>query len=789
MTRSVRIPIGGMGCASCARKIEKTVAALPGVDSASVNFASETASISYDPSLVRISEIKQAIIDVGYQPLASDEGKAAVQLRAAKERELGKLKRKLITAAGFAVVLLYLSMGGMLGLPLPTALDPELHPLSYALLQLILILPIIGSGRMFYISGFRSLVKRAPTMDSLIALGTSAALGYSLWSVVRLALGDASAVHHLYFETAGAIITLILLGRLLESIAKGRTSDSIKKLLELNPKSATVVKDGTELVLPVEDLEIGDLILVRPGERIAADGVVVSGNSSIDESMLTGESMPVDKKPGDAVTGGSVNGSGSISFRATRVGSDTVLAGIVRVVEEAQGSKAPIARVADSVAGVFVPVVLALAVAAAAAWLAAGEGLGFALTVFVAVLTIACPCALGLATPTAIMVGTGRGAEFGILYKSGAALETAAAVDIVVLDKTGTVTTGKAELRDIAPAEGVSDTELLTCAASAERSSEHPLGKAIVQAARGRGYAIDTAGELEAFPGLGISVQSKAGRITVGKKSFLAAAGIDTSALEADADFFASQGKTTVFVARDSKAIGVIAIADAAKATSAAAVAELRRRGLQVAMVSGDSRQTTESIAREVGLDRVYAEIPPEGKAAIIDELKAGGRRVAMVGDGINDAPALARADLGVAVGAGTDVALESADLVLAGSDLMDLSRALDLSARVMRTIKQNLFWAFGYNVLGIPIAAGVLHAFGGPLLSPIIAAAAMSLSSVSVLANALRLRFYRPREARGVPASHVTFLEAAAKTAHPTRSPARSTIPSASSQERPTKG
>jgi Cu+-exporting ATPase len=746
MTRSVRIPIGGMGCASCALKIEKSVGGLAGVDSASVNFASETASIRYDPSKVRLSDIKKAIVDAGYRPLAQEEGTAAIRLRAEKEREILTLKKKLITAALFSVGLLYISMGSMAGLPLPPALNPDLHPLVYALAQLILVIPVIASGYLFYVSGFRSLVKRSPTMDSLIALGTSAAVAYSLSSVIRLALGEVSAAHQLYFETAGAIITLILLGRLLESSAKGRASDSIRKLMELSPKTATVVKDGAETIVPVEDLEIGDVILVRPGERIAADGLVVSGDSSVDESMLTGESMPVDKKPGDPVTGGSVNGTGSITIRATAVGSDTALAGIVRIVEEAQISKAPIARVADSVAGVFVPVVLVIALLAALVWLVAGESLIFALTVFVAVLTIACPCALGLATPTAIMVGTGRGAEFGILYKSGSAVETAASLDVLVLDKTGTVTRGVPEVCDIVTADGVSESDLLLAAAAAEKASEHPVGRAIVRTARDRGIEVEAPALAEASPGLGIHAEGSSGSIVVGKQSFLSSKGIETESMKSAAYRYASDGKTSVFVAKNGRLIGLIAIADAVKATSAAAVAELRKRGLTLVMISGDSRPTSESIAREVGIDRVYAEILPEGKAAIIDELKSGGERVAMVGDGINDAPALARADLGVAMGAGTDVAIESADLVLSGSDLMDLPRALDLSSRVMRTIKQNLFWAFGYNILGIPIAAGVLHAFGGPLLSPILAAAAMSLSSISVLANALRLRFYTPK-------------------------------------------
>ena len=746
--KEVTIPVGGMTCAACVGAVERSVRKLPGVASVSVNLATEKALVAYDPASLRISEIKAAITKAGYTPLVLDSPAAEDEHQAAKEREVRSLWTRFAVSATFALALLYVAMGAMLGLPIPEALHPMHHPMRYAIVELLLLIPILISGRRFYTVGFGSLFRLSPNMDSLIAMGSSAAVIYSLWSVVRIAQGEAMAVDRLYFETAGLIVTLILLGKSLEAVAKGRTSASIKRLMGLAPRTATVVQNGAEIELPVAEVEVGDTVLVRPGERLPVDGVVLSGSSSVDESMLTGESMPVEKSTGDGVVGGSVNGRGSFTFRAEKVGADTALARIVKLVEDAQGSKAPVARLADKVAAVFVPVVFGIALVAALVWLLLGESPSFALEVFVAVLTIACPCALGLATPTAIMVGTGRGAELGILIKSGAALETAGAIDTVVLDKTGTITEGRPELADIVPAPGFAADDVLALAAAAERGSEHPIGEAIVRAARTKGLELPEASSFEAKPGFGISAVVGGRRVTIGTGRHVAdSAG---SAAAADLERLSSEGKTPVLVSIDRRYAGLLAVADIVKPSSRAAIAALRDMDLSVAMITGDSRLTAEAIAREVGLagrgpeGSVLAEVLPENKAAEVKRLQADGRKVAMIGDGINDAPALAQADVGMAIGSGTDVAMESADIVLMRNDLSGVAAAISLSKRVMRTIRQNLFWAFGYNVLGIPVAAGILHAFGGPLLNPAIAAMAMSLSSVSVVTNALRLRRFR---------------------------------------------
>jgi P-type Cu+ transporter len=747
--KDAAIPIGGMSCAACARAIERAVGKVEGVSSVSVNYATEKAAVSYDPGATRLSEIKRAIQKAGYTPLASEGRKAADEHEAAKEREARSLWTKFAVAAGFALPLLYAAMGAMLGWPLPAALDPMDHPLRHALLEAALVLPILVAGRRFYSVGFAALLRRAPNMDSLIAMGTSAAILYSLWSVAGIARGGPEAARGLYFETAGVIIALILLGKSLEATSKGRTSQSIKRLMGLRPKTATVIageeQGGGEIELPIEEVEVGDLVLVRPGERVPVDGAVVEGNSSVDESMLTGESLPVAKGPGDRVVGASVNGNGSMRIRATGVGADTFLARIVKLVEDAQGSKAPIARMADVVSAYFVPAVLGIASISALAWLLVGKDLVFALTVFVSVLTIACPCALGLATPTAIMVGTGKGAELGVLVKSGAALETARKADTVVLDKTGTLTKGRPEATDLVPAPGFAEDELLALAASAEKASEHPLGEAVVRAAGARGLTPRSASGFSAFPGLGIEARVDGRAVLAGSARLMASRGIELGTAGAVAQRLAGEGKTPMHVAVDGTYAGLVAVADVLKESSPGAVAALKAAGIRVAMITGDSRDTAAAIARAAGIDEVMAEVLPGDKAREVQRLQGEGRVVAMVGDGINDAPALAQADVGIALGSGTDVAAESADIVLMSSDLMDVPTALELSARVVRTIKQNLFWAFGYNILGIPVAAGVLYAFGGPLLNPMLAAAAMSLSSVSVLTNALRLRRFAP--------------------------------------------
>ncbi|MCX7026581.1 MAG: heavy metal translocating P-type ATPase [Spirochaetes bacterium] len=763
--REVTIPVGGMTCASCSAAVERSLRKLPGVQVASVNLATEKATVRYDPALVRLSEIKAAIKKAGYEPLALEtQALAAADAHAAaKEREIRVMWMKFAVSAFFSFPLLYIAMGHMLGLPLPAALHPMDHPLTFALVQLVLVIPAIAAGYRFYVVGIRALLHGAPNMDSLIAMGTSSAVLYSLFSVFRIVNGNAGAVQELYFETAGIIITLILLGKSMEAVSKGRTSASIKKLMGLAPKTATVIQKGKELSLPIDEVEPGDILLVRPGERVPVDGIVLSGASAVDESMLTGESMPVDKGPGASLTGGTINKNGALTFKAERVGADTALARIIKLVEDAQGSKAPIAKLADQVSGIFVPVVFGIALLSAAVWLIAGQSAVFALTVFVAVLTIACPCALGLATPTAIMVGTGKGAELGILIKSGEALETARKVKIVVFDKTGTITEGKPSLTDVLPADGIADDELLALAAAAEKASEHPLGAAIVASAETKGLTLPSVQAFEALPGRGIKAAIEGKILLIGNARLMAESGVDVGAgsgsgapgtvdgvaaagdsLAGGADRaagLAEAGKTPMFAALDGRFLGILAVADRVKPGSAAAIARLKAMGIETAMITGDTRSTAAAIAREVGIDKVLAEVLPGDKAAEVKRLQAGGVRVAMVGDGINDAPALAQADTGIAIGTGTDVAMESADIVLMRGDLSGVPDAFDLSRRVMRNIRQNLFWAFGYNVLGIPVAAGLLYAFGGPLLSPVIAAAAMSMSSVSVLSNALRLR------------------------------------------------
>jgi Cu+-exporting ATPase len=743
------IPVRGMTCASCSAAVERALRKLTGVQSASVNLATEKATVTYDPSLVRVSALKRAITAAGYTPLDVEVAAGSVDRDAErKAQETRSLWQRFALSALFAAPLLYLAMGPMvpwLGWRLPAWLNPMEVPLRYALVELALVIPSVGAGYRFYAVGFKAIWHRAPNMDSLIAMGTSAAVLYSLYSIWRIAAGTFAAVEQLYFETAGVIITLILLGKSLESVSKGRTSQAIKKLMGLAPKTAIVVQGDQDVELPVAEVEAGDVIRVRPGEKVPVDGVVISGSTAVDESMLTGESIPVEKHQGDKVVGASINGNGSITFRATHVGADTVLAQIVKLVEDAQGSKAPIAQLADIVSGYFVPVVFVIAVAAGLAWLVAGKGSVFALTIFISVLTIACPCALGLATPTAIMVATGKGAEYGVLFKSGAALEMARNVQVIVFDKTGTLTLGKPVVAGIITVPGIERGEILRLAASAEKNSEHPLGTAIVKAAQEEGIALQQLDGFVSVPGRGIEATTGEAHILLGNAAFMADRSVDIRALEPDARRFAEDGTTPMFVARDGMAVGIIAVADVVKESSARAIHTLHDMGIETVMITGDNRRTAEAIGRQVGIDRVLAEVLPQDKVQEVKKLQQEGRRVAMVGDGINDAPALAQADAGIAIGGGTDVAIESADIVLMKSDLMDVVTAIQLSKATIRNIKQNLFWAFGYNTLGIPVAAGLLYVFGGPRLNQMIGAAAMSLSSVSVLTNALRLRGFRP--------------------------------------------
>jgi Cu+-exporting ATPase len=749
----VTIPIGGMTCAACAQRVEKALSKLEGVLKASVNLATEKATIDYDAAVVRLSDLRATIEKAGYQALQIQREAAVDEDRLRKEREIRILRTKFIVAVIFGLPLLYIAMVPMvswLPLPYPRALRPMDFPLIYALVEFALVIPIVIAGNRFYTVGYKALWQRSPNMDSLIAIGTTAAILYSLYSTVQIALGNFGAVEGLYFETAGVIIALILLGKMLEAVSKGKTSEAIKKLMGLAPKTATVLRNGAEVETPIEEVEIDDIILVRPGEKIPVDGVVEKGNTAVDESMLTGESMPIDKNPKDRVYAATINKNGMIEFRATGVGSETALAQIIKLVEDAQGTKAPIAQMADIVSGYFVPIVMAIALLSAAAWLIGGQSVVFSLTIFISVLVIACPCALGLATPTAIMVGTGKGAQYGILFKGGEALETAHKVRTIVFDKTGTLTEGKPEVTDIVTVPGMDRNTLLTLAASAEKGSEHPLGQAIVRGAEKQGLLPRETQRFEAIPGRGIEVTIDGTGTLIGNRKLMEERGIGLGELGAEADRLAGEGKTPMYVATDGGIAGIIAVADVVKASSAEAVALLKSMGIEIAMITGDNRRTAEAIAKQVGIDRVLAEVLPQDKSNEVKKLQAEGEKVAMVGDGINDAPALVQADIGIAIGSGTDVAIESADIVLMRGDLIDVATAIHLSRSTIRTIKQNLFWAFGYNVAGIPIAAGLLHLFGGPLLSPIFAAAAMSMSSVSVVTNALRLRSFMPFRTKG---------------------------------------
>ncbi len=740
------IKIGGMTCAACSQRVEKAIAKLEGIGSVSVNLATEKATFEYDPQVIRLSDIKECVEKTGYQALANDKNTVdADKLR--KEKEIKILWTKFIISAVFGLPLLYIAMVPMLSwwpFPIPKGIHPMDFPLRFALLEVLLVIPILIAGNRFYTVGFKALFQRSPNMDSLVAIGTSAAFIYSIYNTARILWGDFGAVEHLYFETAGVIITLILLGKSLEAVSKGKTSEAIKKLMGLTPKTATVIHDGMEKEIPIEDVEIGDLLLVRPGEKIPVDGVVLEGTTSIDEAMLTGESMPVDKKIGDKVYAASMNKNGMIKFKATKVGADTALAQIIKLVEDAQGSKAPIAKLADTVSGYFVPVVCAIALIAFFAWFLTGQSLAFSLTIFISVIVIACPCALGLATPTAIMVGTGKGAENGILIKSGEALETAYKLNTIVFDKTGTITEGKPEVTDILPIEGITRERLLKLAASGEKGSEHPLGEAIVRGAEKEGLELLPVEEFLAVPGRGIEVTIDKLRILIGNKKLMDQRNISLIELKEKSDQLAAEGKTPMYVAINGRLSGIIAVADVVKESSAKAIKRLQSMGIEVAMITGDNRKTAEAIAKQVGIDRVLAEVLPQDKSNEVKKLQTEGKKVCMVGDGINDAPALVQADIGIAIGSGTDVAMESADIVLMRSDLMDVPTAINLSKSTIRNIKQNLFWAFGYNVAGIPIAAGILHLFGGPLLNPIFAAAAMAFSSVSVVSNALRLKGFR---------------------------------------------
>ena len=742
------IAVGGMTCAACSARVEKALNAAEGVIEASVNLATEKATVRYNTDVIRLSDIKKTIERAGYKALDD----SSAQQAGDKQKEIKQQWTKFIVAAVFAGALLYIAMAPMISwfrIPFPSFLIPEIYPARFAVVQLCLVVPVMAVGYRFYLVGFRAIWKRSPNMDSLVALGTTAAFIFSLYNTILILRGNLHAAHSLYYESAGVIIALIMLGKTLEAVSKSKTSDAIKKLVDMAPKTAVVIENGVEREMPVDDVRPGDIVIVKPGQKIPVDGTVIEGHSAVDEAMLTGESVPVDKDTGDEVYAATINTNGVLRFRASKVGTETALAQIIKLVEDAQGSKAPIARMADKVSGIFVPVVCAIAVVAGIAWFAATRDLEFALTIFISVLVIACPCALGLATPTAIMVGTGKGAELGILIKGGEALETAHKVDTVVLDKTGTITEGTPSVTDIVPADGMDKNKLLAVAASAEKGSEHPLGEAIVRYAAQKKIAHKAAKDFKALPGYGISVAVDKEKILIGNRKLMKENAVQLDKIEQDAALLENEGKTAMFVAVNGRPGGIIAVADVVKPSSAKAVSKLNKLGLDVVMITGDNEKTASAVASSVGVASVLAEVLPKDKSNAIEELQREGRTVAMVGDGINDAPALVQADIGLAIGSGTDVAIESADIVLMHSDLNDVPAAIELSKRTIRNIKQNLFWAFGYNTVGIPVAAGLLYLFGGPLLNPMIAAAAMSFSSVSVVLNALRLKRFKIKKSK----------------------------------------
>lgn len=746
MSKQKEYIIEGMSCASCAMTIENAVSKIPGVDKASVNLATEIMTVEANDS-VTPEDIAKVVDGVGYgaRPRGKSVEEELEEKNEKKEAHLREMKRNLTISAIFTVPLLFIAMADMVGIPMPAFLSPMQSPVSYALIQLALSLPIVWIGRRFFVDGFKALSKGHPNMDSLVALGTSAAFLYSLYGTYHVLEGHAHFAMNLYYESAGVILTLITLGKYFEDVSKGKTSMAIQTLVGLAPKMATVLRDGQEVEVPVEEVQVGDLIRVKPGEKVPVDGIVTEGNSTVDESMLTGESIPVSKSIGDEVIGASLNKTGSFILKATKIGKDTALSQIIQLVEQAQGSKAPIAKLADKVSGVFVPIVIVLALVSGLAWYFLGqESWVFALTITISVLVIACPCALGLATPTAIMVGTGKGAENGILLKSGEALEEANHVNMVVFDKTGTITNGTPVVTDVVTAENTDADALVRLAASLEVASEHPLGEAIVAKAKEQGAAFDEVTNFEAIPGFGIKGHVGETLVFLGNEKWMRENGLANVEMNDKANHFAEQGKTPLYIGYNDAVQGLIVVADTVKESSARAIQTLHEMGIQVAMMTGDHERTAQAIAAEVGIDRVFSEVLPQDKANYVSKLQEEGYIVAMVGDGINDAPALAQAQVGIAIGTGTDVAIESADAVLMKSDLMDVPAMLKLSRATIRNIKENLFWAFAYNVIGIPFAMGVLHLFGGPLLNPMIAGAAMSFSSVSVVLNALRLKRWK---------------------------------------------
>lgn len=763
--RKEQFDITGMTCSACSRRVHKAVEALAGVSEVSVNLLKNSLAVSFDDQALSGRDIVAAVEKAGYGALRRGEKKRPAEtggeISDPAVRELKEMGRRLAASFLFAIPLFYISMGHMVGLPLPSFLLGTHNAAAFAFTQFLLTVPVVFINFKFYRVGFKTLFSGAPNMDSLIAIGSGAAVVFGVYALYKilfaLGAGDMETVHHfamnLYFESAAMILTLITMGKFFEARARGKTSEALAKLMNLAPKTAVRLQGGVEKTVPLETVAVGDILVVKAGESIPVDGVVTEGHAFLDEAALTGESLPVEKRAGDPVTGATLNKSGHFLMRAARVGDDTTLAQIIRLVDEATSSRAPIARLADKISGVFVPVVIVIALTATGVWLLLGYELEFALSIGISVLVISCPCALGLATPTAIMVGTGRGAASGVLLKSAEAIEIAEGVDTVVLDKTGTVTEGHPVVTDIVAAEGVGEEELLSVAASLENLSEHPLAAAVVAEAKKRGTPLSKVEDFGQTPGLGLSGQIGRALCLAGNARMLAAGGIAAEALLSQGAALADEGKTALYFVRDSRPLGLIALADIIKKTSPRAVAELRAMGLDVVMLTGDNAKTADAVRRQTGIERVVAEVLPQDKDLEIRNIQKQGRKVAMVGDGVNDAPALVRADVGIAIGAGADIAIEAADVVLMKSDLLDVVTAIRLSRAVMRNIRQNLFWAFFYNIVGIPVAAGVFYGLWGLTLNPMIAAAAMSLSSVSVVSNALRLRFFKaPKDQNSPP-------------------------------------
>lgn len=750
-TKKEDYAIDGMVCATCSLTIEKAVGKLAGINDVSVNLTTEKMNVAYDSSKLDEQKIIAAVVNSGYgAKLLTGAADEEERRTLAKTKQISNLWNHFIYSAIFIIPLLYVAMGSMFGLWVPGFMNPDANPKIFVAIELLLVLPVIVLNRDYFRIGLKALFKGHPNMDSLVALGSGAAFIYSLFGTVMIFGGNFSYINQLYYEAAGTILTLITLGKYFEILSKGKTSSAIKKLLNLVPKTANVLIDGKEQEVSLEKLKLKDIVIVRPGQKIPVDGVIIEGKSNVDEALLTGESMPTKKGQGDTVIGGTLNQTGIFKLSVTKVPNDTVLSQIVRLVEDAQSQKAPIAKIADRVSAIFVPTVIVLALMAGLAWFLIGhESFSFSLTIMIAVLVIACPCALGLATPTAIMVGTGKGAENGVFFKSGVSLETLKNIETVILDKTGTITTGNPTVTDILSFGEYSKDKLISFAATVEDNSQHPLAKAILEYARKRGIKILPSTDFQLIEGMGIQAAIQDIHVSLGNTKLMQESQIDISEVVFQADEFASQGKTPLLVAVDSQIAGIIAVADPIKKTSQKAIIRLKKAGLNVLMITGDNAKTAAAVAKQVGITEIKSEVMPADKSKYVKALQGEGKLVAMVGDGINDAPALAQADVGIAIGSGTDVAIDAADVVLMHSDLADVEVAYQLSQATIRNIKENLFWAFAYNMLGIPVAMGILFLFGGPLLNPMIAGVAMSFSSVSVLLNALRLKSFRsPKKA-----------------------------------------